>query len=148
MTRRFWIAAVLVVTTACAGATMKVDQSLSVPIDDLAALKTIEVTTQSGEVLARGTFADRQSSEGKIERVASLVSPAGNAPRGSAEIEIDRSGGLSEEEITVKLQELPYPESCRLMADGRELTLFSTPERGKLQFKFTRRVTPPNGKAP
>ena len=147
MPQRLWIAAVLVASSACMG-TMKIDQSLSVPIEDLAALKTIEITTQTGEVLAKGTFSEGQSSEGKVERTALLVSPSNNAARGSAVIEIDRANGLSEEEITVKLQDLPYPESCRIMADGRELTLFSTPERGKLQFKFTRRVTPPNGKVP
>ena len=148
MPRRFWIAVVLVVSTACFGGTMKIDHALSVPIEDLTAMKTIEVTTQSGEVLASGTFAGREASDGKIERLASLVNPANKAPRGSALIEIERAGGMSEEEITVKLDELPYPESCRIMVDGRELTLFSTPERGKLQFKFTRRVTAPNGKTP
>jgi hypothetical protein len=146
MVRRLGLAGILVIATSCLGSTMKIDQTLSPSFGDLATVKTIEVTTQSGEVLLRGTFSEGISSSGKVERNASLTSPDSTASRGTATIEIDRSSGLSEEEIVVKLEELPYPESCRLMADGRELTIFSTTAKGKVEFRLNRRVTLANGR--
>jgi hypothetical protein len=71
--------------------------------------------------------------------------PDSPTTRGTALIEIDRTSGLSDEKMTVKIDELPYPESCRLMADGRELTIFST-TKGKIEFRLTRRVTLANGR--
>ena len=134
------------VAGACLTSTMRVDQTLSTSFGDLATIKRLEVTTQSGEVLLSGTFADSPASNGKTERTASLSSPTNAVSKGTAAIEIDRSSGLSEEEIVVKLEALPYPESCRLMADGRELTLFSTTEKGKVEFRLSRRVGVSNGK--
>jgi hypothetical protein len=131
---------------ACLASTMRVEQTLSTSFADLAAIKTLEVTTQSGEVLLSGTFTDAPASNGKVERTAALSSPSNAVSKGTASIEIDRSSGLSEEEVVVKLEALPYPESCRLMADGRELTLFSTTENGKVEFRLTRRVGVSNGK--
>ena len=149
MIRRLSILALLLTASACLASTMKVEQTLSTSIGDLAAVKAIEVTTQSGEVLVRGTFNGEggpSGTTGKIVRNAPLSSPTNGGSKGSVSIEIDRTSGLSEEEITVKLEALPYPESCKLMADGRELTLFSTTENGKLELKLARRVTLSNGK--
>jgi hypothetical protein len=148
MLRRLWIAAVLVAANACVASTLRVDQTLSPTFTDLATIKSLEVTTQQGDVLARGTFAEGTTSSGKLERTASLTSPEDNTARGTAEIDIDRTGGLSDEEIVVKLEKLPYPESCRLMADGHELTIFSTTAKDKLEFRLTRRVAFANGRTP
>lgn len=146
MFRQLSLAAVLVLAVACLSSTMRVDQTLSTSFGDLTAIKTIEVTTHSGAVLMRGDFSDAPETSGKVERTASLASPTNGVSKGTAVIEIARTNGLSEEEIKVELEDLPYPESCRLMADGRELTIFSAPQRGKLEFRFTRRVTMANGR--
>ena len=149
MFRRLWIVAALAATAAatnaCLGSALRVDQTLPPTFADLATIKSIEVTTQSGNVLLRGSFAEGTNSSGKFERTASLTTPDTNATRGTARIEIDRTNGLSDEKITVKLDELPYPESCRLLADGRELTMFST-TKGKMEFRLARRVTLANGR--
>jgi len=149
MFRRLWIVAALVAASAganaCIGSALRVDQTLSPTFADLATIKSIEVTTQSGDVLLRGSFAEGTNSSGKFERTASLATPDTNVTRGTAQIEIARTNGLSEEKITVKLDELPYPENCRLMADGRELTMFST-TKGKMEFRLARRVALANGR--
>lgn len=146
MLRRLLLVATLVSVSACLGSTMRVDQTLSPDFGDLTAIKSLEIRTQSGDVLLRGTFSEGTNSSGKLERTASLTSPDTNIVRGTAAIEIDRSNGLAEEEIVVKLDELPYPESCRLVADGRELTFFSTVPKGKLEFRLSRRTTQANGR--
>jgi hypothetical protein len=149
MFRRLWIAAALgvalVATNACLTSALRVDQTLPSSFADLATIKSIEVTTQSGEVLLRGSFSEGANSSSKVERTASLTMPDSTTTRGTALIQIDRSSGLSDEKMTIKLDELPYPESCRLMADGRELTIFST-TKGKIEFHLARRVTLPNGR--
>jgi hypothetical protein len=136
------LGATIVATNACMGSALRVDQTLPPTFADLATIKSIEVTTQSGDVLLRGAFTEGTNSSGKFERTASLARPDSTMAAGTALIEIDRTSGLSDEKLTVKLDELPYPESCRLMADGRELTMFST-TKGKMEFRLARRVTVP-----
>ena len=128
----------LALSTGCIG-TVKVQQSLSPSFGDLAALKTIELTGEAGEVLLRGTFTETKGSNGKILRVAEMGTLPG--PNGTTSIEIDRTAGISEEEITIRLRELPYPVLCRLMADGKELAMFSTSEHGKVDLVLARRLT-------
>ena len=127
----------LAISTACLG-TVKVQQSLSPTFGDLAAIKGVELIGESGEVLLRG--ADTTSSNGKTLRVAEMAGDAAG-PNGTTEIEIDRANGISEEEVTIRLRDLPYPVLCRLLADGKELALFSTSEHGKVDLKLARRVT-------
>ena len=47
--------------------------ALSATFADVATIKTIEVTTQSGEVLARGTFSGNATENGRFERSAALT---------------------------------------------------------------------------
>ena len=140
--------ALMVAAGGCLASTMRVEQSLSTTFGDLATVKTLEVTTHTGDVILRGTFGDSATASDKILRTAALTNPANATSKGTATIELDRTSGLSEEELKVKLEGMPYPASCRLMADGRELTLFSTTENGRLEFKLTRRVAVANGKRP
>jgi len=148
MFRRLLIVAALgatvLATNACLGSALRVDQTLPPTFADLATIKSIEVMTQSGEVLLRGSFSEGANSSSKFERTASLTMPDSTTARGTALIEIDRTTGLSDEKMTVKLDELPYPEYCRLMVDGRELTFFSS-AKGKMEFRLARRVTLANG---
>jgi hypothetical protein len=143
MFRRVWIVAALgvaiVATNACLSSALRVDQTLPSSFADLATIKSIEVTTQSGEVLLRGSFSEGANTPSKFTRTASLTMPDSTTARGTAFVEIDRTSGLSEEKMTIKLDELPYPESCRLMADGRELTIFSS-VKGQMEFRLARRV--------
>jgi len=146
MFRRLWIVtalgAAIFATNACLGSALRVDQTLPPTFADLATIKSIEVTTQSGDVLLRGSFSEGTNSSSKFERTASLARPDSTTPSGTALVEIDRTSGLSDEKMTIKLDELPYPESCRLMADGRELTIF-TSVKGQMEFRLARRVTVP-----
>lgn len=143
MLQRLLLIATLAATSACLSSTMRVNQTLSQDAGDLMTVNTVEIRTQSGDVLARGTFSEAKNSSGKMLRSATLSAPETNIIRGSATIEIDRVNGLSDEELIVKLDELPYPESCRLMADGRELTIFTT-MKGGVEFRLGRRMSQTN----
>lgn len=126
--------------SACLG-TVRLEQSLPATIGDLAAIKAMEVTGEDGVVLLRGTFTDVASANGKITRTVTLTSPSGKGPTGSAEIQISRANGVSDEEVTLKVRDMPYPAVCRLMADGKEIAMFSTSEQGKADLRLNRRVT-------
>jgi len=140
------VAAIGMLNWACLGP-MKIEQPLSPTFGDVSGIKNIEVVNETGAVLAKGTFAEgpETAAAGKIERSAALTNPAG-APMGTVEIDIDRTGSLSDEEVQIKLENLPYPASCRVMADGKELTAFSTIQKGRMNLEMSRRVTLSNGK--
>ena len=88
MFRRVWIVAALgaaiVATNACLGSALRVDQTLPPTFADLATIKSVEVTTQSGEVLLRGSFPEGANSSSKFERTASLTRPDSTTARGTA----------------------------------------------------------------
>jgi hypothetical protein len=127
-------------SSACMG-TVRLEQSLPTTVAPLSAVKTLEVTGEDGTVLLRGTLNDESPSNGKSVRTVMLASPSGTAPAGMAEIRIARENGVSDEEVIVKVREMPYPAVCRLLADGKEIALFSTSDRGKADLKLNRRVT-------
>ena len=92
-------------------------------------------------MLLRGTLNDETASNGKSVRLVTLASPSGTAPAGTAEIRIMRENGVSDEEVLLKVRDMPYPAVCRLLADGKEIALFSTSDKGKADIKLNRRIT-------
>ena len=131
----------LIGSFACIG-TVRLHQTMSPTFGDLTAAKAVELVDSSGQVLMRGTFSAPPASNGsKIERTAELTRATGNGPAGEAEIEIERSNGISEEEFLIKAEDLPYPASCRVMVDGNEIAAFSTSRDGKINLRVWRRVT-------
>ena len=132
----------LVTSAACLGmGPVKVRQTLAPTFGDLSAIKGVELTGEAGQVLLRGTFTDTKTKDGKILRVATMTGDAAG-PSGTTEIEIERTNGRSEEEVTIRLRDLPFPTLCRLLADGKELALFSTGMLdGNVEMTLARRVT-------
>ena len=126
--------------SACMG-TVRLEQSLPATVAPLSTVKTLEVTGDDGTVLLRGTLNDEATNNGKTVRMVTLASPSGTAPTGSAEIRIMRENGVSDEEVIVKVREMPYPQICRLLADGKEIAMFSTSDKGKADLKLNRRLT-------
>jgi hypothetical protein len=128
--------------SACMG-TVRLEQSLPPTVAPLASVKTLEVTGEDGTVLLRGIFSDESAKEanGKTVRTVTLTNPSGAAPAGLAEIRITRDGGISDEEVLLEVREMPYPAVCRLLADGKEIAMFSTSDKGKADLKLNRRVT-------
>jgi len=121
--------------------TVRLEQSLPTTVAPLSSVKTLEVTGEDGIVLLRGTLNDEATGNGKTVRLVTLASPSGPAPTGTAEIRITTANGVSEEEVLMKVREMPYPAVCRLMADGKEIAMFSTSDKGKADLKLNRRVT-------
>jgi hypothetical protein len=134
----------LVISAGCLGmGAVKARQILSPTFGDLATIKGVELT---GEFLLRGTFTETKNADGKIVRVATMTGDT-PGPSGTTEIEIERTNGRSDEEVTIRLRDLPFPTLCRLMADGKELALFSTGMLdGNVELTLARRVVADPGK--
>jgi hypothetical protein len=124
----------------CVG-TVRLHQTMSPAVGDLTAIKLVELVDDKGQVLMRGTFEAAPGNTDKVERVAELTRPANNTPVGEAEIELERTNGVSEEEFLIKAEDLPYPASLRVMVDGLEIAQFSTTQDGKIDLRVWRRVT-------
>ena len=129
-------------TSACMG-TVRLEQSLPGTVGQLSTVKTLEVAGEDGVVLLSGTLNDETTAagNGKITRTVTLTSPTGPAPAGTAEIRIVRENGVSDEQVILKVREMPFPAICRFLADGKELAMFSTSGDGKADLRLTRRVT-------
>jgi hypothetical protein len=132
--------ALSVAATACLGR-IRLEQPLAPEFGDLANVKQIEVVDASGQVLLQGTFNAPSGGNASIERTADLTRPESKAAAGRAEIDVDRKDGVSEEAIVVRAEDLPYPASCKVMVDGREVAMFSTTQDGKIDLRMWRRVT-------
>lgn len=126
--------------SACMG-TVRLEQSLPPTVAPLSSVKTLEIAGDDGTVLLRGTLNDEATGNGKTVRMVTLASPSGPAPAGTAEIRITRENGVTDEEVLIKLREMPYPTICRLLADGKEIAMFSTSDKGKADLKLNRRLT-------
>lgn len=144
MFRRASIVLLAVVLSAAASACLgriRLEQPLPPEFGDLASVKQIEIVDSSGQVLLKGTFDTPSSNSANLERTAELTRPDGKAPTAEAEIDIDRKDGVSEEELVIRAEDLPYPASCKVMVDGREIAMFSTTQDGKIDLRIWRRTT-------
>jgi hypothetical protein len=130
----------MISSAACLG-TVRLQQTLSPAFGDLTTVKLVELVTDTGEVLMRGTFTTPSTNSSKIERTAELTRPKNNERLGQVEIEVDRSTNISEEEVIVKADDLPYPASLKVKVDGLEIAAFSTEKDGKIDLRVWRRVT-------
>jgi hypothetical protein len=126
--------------SACMG-TVRLEQTLPTTVAPLSTVKTLEVTGEDGALLLRGQLNDEAAANGKTVRMVTLANPSGPAPTGIAEIRITLENGVTDEEVIVKVREMPYPSVCRLLADGKEIAIFSTSDKGKADLKLNRRVT-------
>ena len=145
-----FLAGQLVIALALCGAcasfgSFRVEQVLPAATGDLTTAKTVALVDAAGDTLMQGTFEEASATEGKVSRLAKLTSPKGTTPSGTAEIVIERDNGLSDEEVQLKLKDLPYPATFRVMVDGRELATFSSREESTIEVRLNRRVTTSGG---
>jgi hypothetical protein len=93
--------------------------------------KTVEIRDDAGKVVLSGTFSNR---------AAPLASQDGiSKAKGLAEIEIEKAGAATKQEIEVAVQNLPALGTFKLIVDGNEVATFTTSKAGKRTLKYTRK---------
>ena len=92
--------------------------------------KVIEIRDDGGRVVLSGTFSKSE---------ARLVSNGDAKARGLAEIEVEKSGAATKQEIEVAVENLPALATFKLLVDGNEVATFTTSKAGKRALKYTRK---------
>lgn len=98
---------------------------------NLTEAKLVEIKDDAGQVVLIGTFSNS---------AAPLSSKdAGTRAKGLAEIEIEKSGAATKQEIEVAVENLPALATFKLIVDGNEVATFTTSKAGKRALKYTRK---------
>ena len=92
--------------------------------------KVVEIKDDGGKVVLSGTFSNF---------AAPLMSKDVVKAKGLAEIEIEKSGAATKQEIEVAVENLPALSTFRLIVDGNEVSTFTTSKAGKRALKYTRK---------
>lgn len=93
--------------------------------------KSVEIRDDAGVVVLSGTFANF---------AAPLTSKdSATKAKGLAEIEIEKSGTATKQEIEVAVENLPALAAYKLIVDGNEVATFTTNKSGKRALKYTRK---------
>jgi hypothetical protein len=98
---------------------------------NLTEAKVVEIKNDAGAVVLSGTFAN----------YAAPLSSKDSATKakGLAEIEIEKSGAATKQEIEVEVENLPALSTFKLIVDGNEVATFTTSKSGKRALKYTRK---------
>jgi len=93
--------------------------------------KLVEIRDDSGNVVLTGTFSNFKAD------LTSIV--AATKAKGLAEIEIERDGAATKQEIEVEVANLPAQATFKLIVDSKEVAEFTTSKSGKRALKYTRK---------
>jgi hypothetical protein len=93
--------------------------------------KLVEIRDEAGSVVLTGTFsnskADLRSATGALKA------------KGLAEIEIEKDGVATKQEIEVEVTNLLALTTFKLFVDGKEVAKFTTNKSGRRELKYTRK---------
>lgn len=93
--------------------------------------KVVEIKDDAGVVVLSGTFANY---------VAPLSGQnSATKAKGLAEIEIEKAGTATKQEIEVAVENLVALATFKLLIDGNEIATFTTNKSGKRALKYTRK---------
>ena len=91
----------------------------------------VEIRDDAGNVVLTGTLA-------KFKADLRSVTGASKA-KGLAEIEIEKDGAATKQEIEVEVSNLLALTPFRLLVDGKEVAKFMTNKSGRRELKYTRK---------
>lgn len=93
--------------------------------------KVVEIKDDGGKVVLSGTFSNFAAPLASTDAVSKA--------KGLAEIEIEKSGAATKQEIEVAVENLPALATFKLIVDGNEVATFTTSKAGKRDLKYTRK---------
>ena len=114
-------------------------QPLPAEAGDVSRASAVEVRDASGAVVLQGMFGEAPaSSDGDVERKATLAARDGSAASGEAEIEVSRSAsGEVEQEVELDAEKLAPSAPYTLHLDGRQVASFTTDAKGGAEVELT-----------
>jgi len=128
-----------VVVAAVGGDDLEIKQALPPTLDDLAAVKQIEIRDAGGQVVLNGSFTMTTKPNRDVEGEATLAPTGADADAaGKAEVEVStkRDGGV-EKELEVEVRNLAPGASFGVFVDGRQAATFTTSPRGAAELELS-----------
>ena len=117
----------------------EIKQPLPQSLDNLAAVKLIEIRDAGGQTVLGGSFTIETKRNRDIEGAATLAPTGVDADAaGKAEIEVSaKRGGRVEKELEIEVRNLAPGASFNLFVDGQQVAGFATNPRGAAELELT-----------
>jgi len=114
-------------------------QPLPASLDNLAAIKLVEIRDAGGQVVLSGSFTMTTTKDnGDIEEEAPLKATAVDSnAEGKAEVEVSTKKGTVEKELEIDVPKLNPGATFSLFVDGQQITAFSTNQQGNAELEMT-----------
>jgi hypothetical protein len=121
------------------GGAVEIKQPLPPSLDNLAAVKVVEIRDGGGRVILGGNFTITTKQNGEVEGVAPLAaSGVDSDAAGKAEIEIsNKKNGVVEKEFEIEVRNLAAQTPYLLFIDGQQAASFTTDPRGEVELEMT-----------
>jgi hypothetical protein len=121
------------------GDSREIKQPLPPFLDNLGAVKLVEIRDEGGRVILGGNFTLTTEKNGEVEGTA-LLAASGVDPDavGEAEIEIsNKKNSFTEKELEAEVKNLAANTSYNLFIDGQQAASFKTNHRGAVELEMT-----------
>lgn len=122
------------------GGANEIKQPLLPSLDDLAAVRLVEVKNAGGQIVLSGSFTMTTKNNLDIEGEATLAATSVDADAaGKAEVEVSKRNGNVEKELEVEVRKLAPGETFNLFIDGQQTAVIKTNQRGVAELEMTNR---------
>lgn len=129
-----------VVVAAVTGEGREIKQPLPQSLDDLAAVRLVEVRDAAGQTVLGGSLTMATKKNGDIEGEAALAATGADADAaGKAEVEVSTRDGNVEKELEVEVSGLAPGTTFNLFVDGRQAAALTTDARGGAGLELSNR---------
>ena len=131
-----------VVVAAVTGEGREIKQPLPQSLDDLTAVRLVEVRDAAGQSVLGGSFTMTTKRNGDVEAEAALTATGADADAaGKAEVEVSTRNGNVEKELEVEVNRLAPGATFNVFIDGRQAAVITTNPRGHAELEMTNRPT-------
>ena len=127
------------VVVVAVGEESEIKQPLPSSLDDLAAVKLIEIKDAGGQTVLGGSFTIVTKRNRNVEGEATLAPTGVDADAaGKAEVEVSaKKGGRVEKELEVEVRNLAPGANFSLFIDGQQVAGFTTNPRGAAELELS-----------
>lgn len=133
------LSAMLMSAAACFGG-HRIEQTLAPGLPDLRLVDMVEIRDAKGQVLVSGKLATASEKSSEIVRRAALTNPANDEWDGEIELRSKRNGDgiATEDEVVLKVDDLPDETACVVMFDTLRIADFMTNDDGRAEVRLKR----------
>jgi len=134
----FLLGCVVVAAVTCESYEIK--QPLPQSLDNLAAIRLVEIKDAGGQVVLGGSFTTATKTNGDVEGEATLAATGVDADAaGKVEVEVSTRNGNVDKELEVEVSHLAPGTAFNLFIDGQQAAVITTNQQGAAELEMTNR---------